>query len=360
METTTTPAQQATPPAAQPPAAPFVGKLEGEHLDNFMKTGLLPGQAAPAAPAATTPIDTGNAAPLGTPAATTTSTPTVQPKEILGEEFASWDEVKTVLTKSKEAESKVAELEKNLKENEFANEEIRALNKAAKSGVSRESFDMASKADTAKMTPQQILSMDLQVSKGLSKEDADFRVSQKYKLGEEFLESDPTVRDARIEMKIDAQDAKERVDAFRVDKLTPEPVKLAEKKLAAWEPVLPQVMETIKTIPLEVEGMAYPVSPELLKKATDHARKFVSSELLNLDPTTPEGKETVQNVLQAYVWANEGPKMLRYQATEIEKKYIAKEVNLRKPEGEQGAPPLISKEQHLANSLASLPQFRKG
>lgn len=307
-----------------------------------------PAETQPPAPAAagapadnnTTPAAETPPAPAPAPAATSDNS-TLTPQGIFGEGFGSWDDVKGRISKVTEYEGKVKELETKLQELQPADAYVASLNKALKQGISAENFNRFYHSDPEKITPDQAISLRLQFERGLTKEEADYRVSRKYLLGEhgEGLEpQSPEVRDAQIDMKIDGADALKFLEQYRLEQIIPPGQREAQARIEAFTPVIPTVVKEVAT--MDLEGFPYAVPEATQQKVLQHLKEMVAVEGIQLSATNPEDVTRLREAAKREVVYLEHQNMLKVLKSEMEKKALADKVNpSSKPAGEKPPTP---------------------
>jgi len=279
----------------------------------------------PAAPAAPAPVQ--NAHPA--------------PKEILGEEYASWDEVKSKLNRVSELEPKITEYENRVQELSPADPYVAELNKALKKGVSRDAFNEFYSSDPQTLQPHELVSLQYQLRDGLTKDDADFLVAERYKLGEfadQYAEDSPELKLAGITMKQDANAAKSFIEQYRTDLMVSPIEKAVETRVKEFEPVLPTIVKDIATI--QAGDFTFNVPAETLAEVNKHLNTLLRSDLLEMDKASPENVQQLKDVALGQVIAKEFKNIVQFLATEYEKKALQEKVNPRPVIGANAPPPV--------------------
>lgn len=289
------PAQEPTPAPA--PAAPAAAE---------------PPVAEPTpAPVAATPEPTPTPAPAEPTPAPTEPTPTPAPVV----EF-NWSELG--VKDAQELKSRLAELEEKANKDPFASPYVKALNEAAAKGIPVEVFNAVYSVDPKNLTPAQAISLKYQWEAGLSKEEADTLVQNKYRLGEEYDETDPDVKRSRIELKVDAAMATTFIESHRAKELTSPVEQQVQQNLSTWQPVIGPLVQTYGSFKMP-EGIAdYAVSPDTLKAATELMNSVISSPGFSADPSADRAQ--VEMIARNYITATEHPKIVEH----IKQQYEAK------------------------------------
>lgn len=316
-------------------------------------------------PAAAAPTTTTEVVPPVTEPVTQTTPPSVTEPTTPTPAVFDWSSFGEGMDEAKvrEALNRIPELESKVNANPYANEYISKLNEYVRNGGDANLFNRAWAVDTTTMTDADKLSMRMQVESGWSKEDADFYVNNKYNLGEEYDSNDPAVRMSRMELKRDAAMASTFLDKFKADGTTPPPPPAdtfaqyqqeasvrAQTNLQAITPVIGALTTELAT--LEVgDGLNYPVSQATLTALKEHLSNVV--QLPEFATEVASDKEAIRGLAQDFIIAREYQSMLKWQATELQKKFIADKSNVRQPEGTSTPPGQIDQSgKHLADQVA--------
>lgn len=275
------------------------------------------------------PIENQAATPLATEAAATEAAQVVfNPKEVFGEQYESVDFVKSRLQAAEELSQKVKELES--RQVTFANDYVRELNEVLRKGISKEAFDQVYFSDPSKLDDAQKLMLSLQWEKGFSEQDAREIIEHKYKLGEYEIDSDPDVRVARLMLKADAKEADKFLEQYRQKQMTP-PTKPDHTHIVqAWEPVIPNLLDKVKTITLG--DISYNFPQDVVNQAKKEIGEFIGNDFQG-DSKNPEHQAFISQIMSDRVRALGFEKAITHFQTELEKKFISKEANPRRDAG---------------------------
>jgi len=212
-----------------------------------------------------------------------------------------------------ELEAYVSELEGREPSDEiFASDYVRNLNEAIRAGIDPEVFNTVASLDLDEMSPKDALILQYQMKDGLSWEDAELLVNETYRLDDEmYSDDDPQTKMARIKAKVDANEAYEFLTQFQQEALTPPIERQIEMQKRAWEPVLPKVLDSFKT--LEFEGKAgkyqFPVSQESQRAAQELFAEVLDTGIIDAMPDE-QGMEFAKNLVYKELVMREAVNML--------------------------------------------------
>ena len=308
------------------------------------KVGKTP-EVAPAAAEPIKEVTPAEPAPI-LAAATPDQNAHPEPKAILGEEYASWDQVKSSLTRAKELESKNKELEDKVKEYTPVDPYVAELNKARQKGISKEAFDQFYSSDPEKLSPEEKISMHMQLRDGVTKEQADFLVNKKYGT-DEYEPGSDEVKAIEIDKSIAVRLAEKEIAAIRTDLMVSPLEKAVEARVKEFEPIVPTILNEISTLG---EGeLAYKVPKETIDLVNDNLKAMISSEVFDMDRATPENIAKLKTMAMNLVKGMEHDNHVRHVKNEMEKKQLEEKVNPRPTTGEKPPPAKISaKEEQMA------------
>lgn len=301
------------------------------------------------------PIIEASAAPAPAPAPVQNATPS--PKEILGDGPDSWDEVKSRLTRLSELEPKIAEYETKVQELSPADPYVAELNKALKKGISREAFNEFYSSNPEELKPEQLVSLQYQLRDGLTKEEADFLVAERYKLGEFkdlYEEGAPELKLAGITLKQDANAAKSFIDSHRAEIMTSPYEKAVQERVKEFEPIVPAILNEISTV--KAGEFTYNMPKETIEKAKGHLNALLQSDMLDMDKATPENIKQLKDIAYGQAIATEFENIVKFIATEYDKKILTEKVNPRPVTGVDAPKPVASekdKQMAMANAFNS-------
>lgn len=244
-------------------------------------------------------------------------------------------------------------LESEAKKDPFASEWIRNLNKAVAEGVDPSVYMEVSNVDIDKLSEADAIILQMQWKEGLSREDAEFLVNRKYRLGgeDEIDPSDPDAREAAINLKLEGKNAKEFLGKYKQEALTSPLEKRQAELKSAWEPVIPTVLDKFKTLSIDAKTGKYdfPVSPEAMGKAQDLLRSVLDSGMFDNMPDR-EGMEYAEAIVRNELLSNMVSQMLDTVADQYKQAHLVDKHNPRKPESMERAP-VVSGQDGLVDFL---------
>lgn len=258
-----------------------------------------------------------------------------KPEAIFGEEYDSVDKVKEVLTSAKELKQKLAEYESKLKDSEIKDPYIKSLSDWTKQGKSKDTHDLVYYSDPSKLDLAQKVALQLQIESGLSPEKAAKIVNYKYKLGEDYDETDPEVDVARTMLEVDAKAAHDKIEQFRAKESAPVPSFDYAAQVKSWDSNIQTTMGSLKEIEIS-KDMKYPVPQATLDAAKQHIESVLLSDGVEMDVKDPKQHEVVMGIARDFIKARELDNILKYSQTEWEKKQIREKSNI--PAVESTAP----------------------
>jgi hypothetical protein len=267
--------------------------------------------------------------------------------EKFGGRFKSLDEVETYLM---DVESKAAK-------DPFANDLVRNLNKAIADGIDPELYMNVSRMDVNEMSEKEALILEAQMKNGLSPEDAEFFIERAYKLPEEINEynaNDPDVREAQIKMRIDAQKAKEYLENYKQDALSSPKEKWQAQMTAAWEPVIPKVVENFKnfTVSTKAGDFNVPASEGAINAANTLLSEVIKSGMLDNMPDQ-EGMAIANAIVEKEILKHDFHYAIDYIANQMKQQQLEQKHNIRKPFTQQ-APINAGEQQGVIDFLRSV------
>lgn len=234
-------------------------------------------------------------------------------------------------------------VEQDAKKDPFANDWIRNLNKAVAEGVDPAVYMEVSNVDTEKLSEADAIILQMQWKDGLTREEAEFLVNRKYRLGgeDEVDPSDPDAREAAINLKLEGRSAKEFLSKYKQEALTSPIEKRQAEIKSAWEPAIPTVLEKYKTFPIEGKSGQYnfPVPPEALGKAQELLQSVIDSGMFDTMPDR-EGMEYAEAIVRNEILSNMVSTMIDAVADQYKQKALAEKHNPRKPESMDRQPVL--------------------
>lgn len=231
--------------------------------------------------------------------------------ERFGDKFKSIDEIKSALkerddysTKYAEAEKKSKDLEIKLSENPYANDYIKGLNDFVKKGGDPAVYNKVASIETEKLSDKDALVLKYRFQHGMTKEDAEFKVARKYKLGDSFDPEDPDVRESRIDLQLDGKEAKGFLSEYKTKELTPPDQIRAQKadqelqvRVKSWESQTPQVLESLQKVEVPYDdknAITFEIPKETAARLSDMAQEVIRTMDVNSDT---DGKQFLKEVL---------------------------------------------------------------
>lgn len=231
--------------------------------------------------------------------------------------------------------------EEQAKRDPFASDWIRNLNKAVSEGVDPSVYMEVSNVDIDKLSEADAIILQMRWKEGLSREDAEFLVNRKYRLGgdDEVDPSDPDVREAAINLKLEGKNAKEFLGKYKQEALTSPLEKRQAELKSAWKPVIPSVLDKYKTFSVEGKTGKYdfPVSPEIMGKAQELLNSVLDSGMFDNMPDR-EGMEYAEAIVRNEILSNMVAQMLDTVADQYKQAHLVDKHNPRKPESMERAP----------------------
>lgn len=243
-----------------------------------------------------------------------------------------------------EVEARLSELEKKEKQDPFANDYIRNLNKAVSEGIDPDVYKAVNDIKVEKLSPTESLVLKYQWDKGISKEEAEFLVERTYKLdlldinGKPDMD-DPEVREAQLRLKIDAQEATKFLTDYKANALTSPVEKHMEEMKNAWSPEIPKVVEKFKNIVVSGKSGTYtvPASTESLTSAQKLLSDVIDSGVLDEMPTK-DGLALAESIVEKELLKQNAQAIADHIADFYERKHLEEKHNPRPPNPQGSAP----------------------
>ena len=332
-------------PKAPEPAAPAVTPAapadKGATLHQEIKAQLEEkGAIATEKPAAPAPVETKKEEPA-----------VMDEGQILsgklGGRFKSFTELETSYT----------ELEKKAASDPFVNPVVKGLNDYVKGGGDPEIYMRLQKMDLEKMSPRDLAVHQLMLQKNYNKEEAELLVDHKYKVNSPLTDEDGNpiegVREAQLELKGVAHDAKEYLNGFKTEHLVPPATKAAEASLKAFEAASPSIAGELKEFKVTVgeDTHVVPVSEDAHKEAMSTLKEMVSSGMLDIDLTTPEGKASASAIAMGIAKSFDFDRTITAIADAIKTKALEEQHHVRKATGNSELRVSEDNDQKLFNIL---------
>lgn len=266
--------------------------------------------------------------------------------EKFGGKFKSVDEInqklteyETLNTKFSDAEKKSKELETRLAESPFANDYIKGLNDFVKKGGDPKVYEKVAGIDPEKLNEKDALVLKYRFQHNMSKEDAEFKVARKYKLGTEFdpvdgEQIDPDVKEARIDLKLDGGEAKKFLSQYKTEQLLPpatqqqeaESVKL-QSRMDSWKPYTQPLIESLSKIEVPFDEKGGTISFEVPKETLTLLNEVMQGVLQgNEIPADENGKQQMKEILLRELFYQHNKDIGKLIAGEVNKKW-AKDIH---------------------------------
>lgn len=265
-------------------------------------------------------------------APTVDSTPsqatTYNPKEIFGDQYDSFDKVKSEL---EQLRSELQSMQS--REPEFANEDLRYKNYALKAGFNESQADALKGVIAGTLTdPKEIVAAKLQIQYGWDKHRVDNYMNRTYKLGEYYDEDDPEVQVAKdqLEMQsvIDKQFLEQQAQKIQMPQYV-DPQQVIGQQLDQWKPVIPEMLKANSVI--QLGNMEYKVSQETLEAAEKHIMDVLGYDYFDIQ--SEDQRRGIQDVINKEVVYREFNNIVNYLSVESEKKAIRDKSNVPSPSG---------------------------
>ncbi len=316
---------------------------------------------APAAPVAEVPkqeVQTPAAPVPATPAAETTPQNAPDLKGILGDEYDSVEKVKTSLTRLKDMEAKYKELEDKVKEYTPVDPYVAELNKALKSGITKEAFDQFHVSDPSKLTPSEKISMQYQLRDGLTKAEADLIVDKRYKLGEFADSYEDDARQKQIDeitLKQDGNAADAYLAGRRSELMVSPLEKAMDTRVKEFEPVVSTIISGLSKVG---EGdTASQISKETIDMVASNLKTMISSDAYNMDKATPEAVAELTSLATLLAKGMEFDRHEKHLKNEMEKLRLKEQVNPRPTNGEEAPGKKLSTKESYQKLVDHVNQF---
>lgn len=289
-------------------------------------------------------------------------------------EFKSEDDLIKAITDSKslstrytEAEQKLRDFETKSKENPFANDYIKGLNEFVKKGGDPAIYNKVQSIDVAKMDNREASVMRLRVQYGLTKADAEFRVDRKYKIGEGYDMTDPDVREAQIDLKIDGDQAKEYLSKYKTDSLVPPGEKIQQEaertkaqQLEGWNPITGKVLEGLKQVEIPIDEKGANIQFAVPQETLDHLQEHLKNVLATTDiQPDADGQNLMKEILLREVFFQHQKDIARMIATKKDEQWIKQTSNPSALRQETDTPaPAKTADEELAEMIAKSTGFK--
>lgn len=259
--------------------------------------------------------------------------------------FKSIDEVLNKLkdaddlsTKLTSAEQKAKDFETKLAQSPFANDYVKGLNDYISKGGDPRIYQKVAGLDPDKLTDKDALVLKYRFQHNMKKEDAEFKVARKYKLTSEVDETDPDVREARIDLQLDAQEAKKYLGQYKTDALNvpgsiqnqlketqEKAAKQVQQRVESWKPHVPKLISDLSkiTIPIDDKGeqtFTFEVPKESLANVEEHVANVLKGADIQPDA---EGQQLMKQIAMREVYVNHFSDMVKTIVGGLQKKWAA-------------------------------------
>lgn len=263
--------------------------------------------------------------------------------------------------------------------NPFANDYTKKLNDLYQSGASQQqidAFNTLNRVDIAALSPFQVSSLALQMKHGLTADQADTYLADKYKIDPEELAKGDFKLDPvdAVKLQIDSDADKQYLNAQKVAVSTP-PSDTQEQERQLFEQQNAQRIEKItpiaKTIANEIINSAFkgfsingqdgdkavridlPITPEIAKNITEATERYIAQ--YDIQPNE-KGQQSIRDFVNNSLWIANGQKWLIEAANQRELQVRAEYDNpsvKNPPRGEANPERGVTKEQARANAVAA-------
>lgn len=246
-----------------------------------------------------------------------------------------------------ELKAKWEELNTKAKELESDDEYTRKWRTARSQGISKEIFDSAFGIDLKKMSPEEKVGLAKQLKDNLSVEDAEFIVSNEFKLGKKYDPesedpelNDPALRVAKINFDKAVKEAEVYLKEYQEESLTPPAVKVAKE----WGDTVKSVLQEASDISVTLDGIgeiSYSAKgrPDIQKKLKETVDAVMSHPNFKFKPDE-EGKKFLADVIQRELFSMQKQEIINHfvkeqsaiaKAKELEKNVNPSVLNLGLP-----------------------------
>jgi len=247
---------------------------------------------------------------------------------ITGGRFANEESFSEFFNKSGETETALTNLQGQFNElkiksevSPFANDGIKELNAIVQNGGDAQKYMRLSSVKIDDLSNQEALSLKLQYDNGLSKSDADYRVSRKYRLSETDALNDSEhadhdlAREASIDLKVEGQSARESLLGSRLDLMkaaVPATVvdleaEKAQKKtemdahIETFKPQVSKLTDSMQTVEFKANNgkTTFEYSPEgFTKELTEHLNGMIREVGI---PNNEDGLGVLQQLAKNHI-----------------------------------------------------------
>lgn len=248
--------------------------------------------------------------------------------EISGGKAKSKEELSDFFNRYTERETELGNIKSSLEKDyiKSSNDFIKKLNDAYEKGIDPEDFIKFSKIELDKITEIDAMKLKLQFEHGYTAEEANELVAHKYKMGEDYDETDRDVKIARMQLKPDGKDAKKFLEQFKSEKLTSPIEKYQQQEQSRIESLMPIADEITGNtndvkMPVTFKNMDkdetleidYQLSPEEKKQVKEGLMFYLNS----VKDVTSVNKNEIKEVHKAIVESKVAGKMLNIVANKV-------------------------------------------
>ena len=273
------------------------------------------------------------------------------PKVIFGESYDTIDKVKADFDR---LQLELSDLRK--REPEFANDDIKFMNAAIKAGIPSDQIDLVKGFKSGTMSDaKDLVSAQLRMQYGWSKEKTDLYMDKTYKVGEDYDVDDPDVQMARMQLDMSAEIAKtylsDKTSKINVSEGGSNVEALIQQQQEAWNPIIPEMMNKHSVVKI-AEGIEYTVPKETLEQAQKLVSDVLGSDIF--DVKDQRVREDLEAIVHKEVVYREFNNIVKHLNVEYEKKAIKEKANVPPVGGSQAVP---SSNQELDNLRSILTQM---
>lgn len=213
--------------------------------------------------------------------------------------FKSKDELLSYHEKAEQALAKVSKL----------SPKAELYQQALDSGVNEELFFALNKVEPSKLSDSDAKLLAMQWKEGITLDEAQLLMNHRYKLGidpntdEEYDETDPLVRAARVELKIAAREDKKWINEFKEQQLQNPVERQTKETVKAWEYKVDPIVSQFKSIKFDNPAdksvlLDYTFTPDKIEEAKGIVKDALNSGYLN-GMSEDEGKQFLSDLINS-------------------------------------------------------------
>ena len=236
-------------------------------------------------------------------------------KAAFGDRYESADSVKEVLSNYEKLNAEYKVLKNT---NPYASDEVEAINKFVSNGGDLQKYYQLSGLDVEKMSDAAVIAAKLQIEQGLSRDDADWSVKDRYKVDPEAEEDDPSRRDVERRMSIEAKLARQWLADHKSKSLDlPDRNALLQQRITNLEPMILDLAGKIDSPTLELENAEkYQYSENAVRQAVEQVKGMLGSPQFADLQDNPEGRRTLSNYMKLFAQMNDFQSIVNFAVSE--------------------------------------------